>query len=531
MAALSHVIASLLVWGSVVAPLDEARAAGAAEIPLNDCISSDNGDPVLTGMTVTPFVDVTTEAKEVSFSLTVDDVGGPGPASGLRRVEVSFGEPLVDDFGDTYHVLHKDASGSWVGSVVVQPGSRSGPWQINGVFLTDRARNHRALWTEDLETARFPTAVAVTSTPDTTRPRIVDFRSTPGPVDTRRTSRLVTFTATVFDRVAGVAEVDLSGDMNGATITGKGYDGDFLTLSQVPGSPDTFRGSMRVRRWVGDGTWKVRSLSVRDKVDNFRFYSYNRLGELGFRRGLKIISRTDTRPPELTRFALRPSQVDVRTEDGRIVVRAHAVDTRSGVDRVTASVGRRYLDLALVSGTRRDGVWRGVLTLPRCTASAGQRRVNVDVADRARNDTYYRPSALAAHGWPDSVDVTAADHRRPQARIGWQVAPAGPVRVRFYETVSGVTPESATVRRVFGPRTERPTLGPAVPGTWACLKTSGAVASCASGRFTRARFTPDAPLLASRTYQMTLNPEFSLAVTDRSGNPFDRDEFWLQTTS
>ena len=52
-----------------------------------------------------------------------------------------------------------------------------------------------------------------------------------------------------------------------------------------------------------------------------------------------------------------------------------------------------------------------------------------------------------------------------------------------------------------------------------------------TGRFTRARFTTDAPLLASRTYQLTLNPEFSLAVTDRSGNPFDRDEFWLQTTS
>ena len=144
---------------------------------------------------------------------------------------------------------------------------------------------------------------------------------------------------------------------------------------------------------------------------------------------------------------------------------------------------------------------------------------------------YYPPLALAAGGWPTRLGVTAADHRRPRASlVDRQVNPAGPVKVRFSELVSGVTPESATVRRVFAPNSENPTFGPAIPGASVCRRTSGEVTDCESGRVARATFIPDDPLLASRTYQLTLNPEFSLAVTDRSGNPFDRAELWLYTT-
>ncbi len=38
------------------------------------------------------------------------------------------------------------------------------------------------------------------------------------------------------------------------------------------------------------------------------------------------------------------------------------------------------------------------------------------------------------------------------------------------------------------------------------------------------------PLLPSSTYVVTLNPEFSLAITDRAGNPFDRGQLWLDTS-
>ena len=530
MAALVQIISGVLVWGALVAPGPDVSAAGAA-VPLNDCVSSDNGDPVLTGLTVTPSVDVTGAAQEVVFSLTAEDLGGPGPASGLSGVEISFGEPLIDDPSDTFHELRQDATGAWVGSVVIERGSSPGPWRINHVALTDRARNNRFLRTAELQRAGFPTSVEVTSTPDTSRPRLVDFRSTSGPVDTRRASRLVTFTATVVDAVPGVAEVYLAGSMKGASISEKAYDGDFVDLSPVAGSPDTFRGSMRVRRWVGSGTWKIHRISTQDKVGNYRSYSYSRLTELGFRHQLKIVSGEDTRAPKLARLALRPGHVDVRSEDGRVVVVVRAVDNRAGVERVFAQVGPSNLVLERVAGTRRDGVWKGALTLKRCTSPAGVRRVNVYVVDASRNETYYGPSALAARGWPAAVDVMAADHRRPRANlVDWQVNPAGPVKVRFSELVSGISADSATVRRVFAPYSETPTFGPPVSGTWVCRKTSGAVTSCTSGWVATARYRLEDRLLASRTYQLTLNPEFTLAVTDRSGNPFDRAESWFETT-
>ena len=222
---------------------------------------------------------------------------------------------------------------------------------------------------------------------------------------------------------------------------------------------------MRVRRWVGSGTWKIDRVAMMDKVGNHRSYSYARLGELGFRRQLRIVSGVDTRAPALARLALSPGRVDVRTGDGQVVVTAHAVDDRSGVQQVFATVGRSHLELDRVSGTRRDGVWKGVLSLRRCTSNAGVRLVSVDVADGNGRWSSYGPRALTSHGWPSRVTVVARDHRRPQARLAdWRIDPAEPVRVRFSEIVSGITSESATVRRIFRPYSENPTLGHVVPG-------------------------------------------------------------------
>ncbi len=318
MAALAQIVAGILVWGALVAPGGDAVAGGSAAIPLNECVSSDNGDPVLTGLTLTPSVDVTDAAQEVAFSLTAEDLGGPGPASGVRGVEIAFfGEPLVEDPFDSIQVLHKDASGAWVGAKVVERGSSPGALRVHHVYLRDRAGNRRFVDTTELERAGFATSVEVVSTPDTTRPRLVAFRSTPGPVDTRWASRVVTFTATVVDAVPGVGELYLWGGMRGASISEKSYDGDYVGFSPVPGSPDTFRASMRVRRWVGSGTWKIDRVAMVDKVGNYRSYSYKRLGELGFRRQLAIVSGVDTGRPALARLALSPGRVDVRTQDGR----------------------------------------------------------------------------------------------------------------------------------------------------------------------------------------------------------------------
>jgi hypothetical protein len=44
-----------------------------------------------------------------------------------------------------------------------------------------------------------------------------------------------------------------------------------------------------------------------------------------------------------------------------------------------------------------------------------------------------------------------------------------------------------------------------------------------------ARFWPANPLAPGREYVVALNPQFSLDVTDLAGNPFDRDENYVET--
>ena len=73
--------------------------------------------------------------------------------------------------------------------------------------------------------------------------------------------------------------------------------------------------------------------------------------------------------------------------------------------------------------------------------------------------------------------------------------------------------------------------GPLDPGMRACTKGSGAATVCATGRVRNAIFTPSALFTARQRYDIELNPEHYLDVTDLAGNPFDRDTFGFLATS
>ena len=208
-------LAGVLVPGLVlVAPAPSAQAA-----PLNDCVDSDNGDPVLTSFTRTPAaVDVTEGRKRVFFSLEVEDLGGPGPASGVDMVWVGFGGTPSDE--DDFEVdpmpraeLTQNAAGTWVGSVVVPRWMRSGRVRL-GVFLGDKSENLRSVRPVDLAAAGFPNAVMVTSTPDTTAPKLTGLRITPRRVDTRVRPKTLTINATVLDRQSHVRWLRVQGNFD-----------------------------------------------------------------------------------------------------------------------------------------------------------------------------------------------------------------------------------------------------------------------------------------------------------------------------
>ena len=204
-----------------------------------------------------------------SLRLEVDDLGGPGPASGADTVWVGFGEtPNFDevDFIPTARLVG-NAAGAWVGSIVVPRRSRPGTVRL-GVFIADRDGNVRSVDAPDLAAAGFASRVTVVSTADRTPPRLGSLRVNPGAIDTRAAPGTVTVTATARDSQSGVRLI---------RVRGLGP----LRLTKVPGTRRTFSGTGHVGRWAGSGTRRVYEVWVEDRDGNIRRYGYRSLGKAG----------------------------------------------------------------------------------------------------------------------------------------------------------------------------------------------------------------------------------------------------------
>jgi hypothetical protein len=521
MKTLRRTISAAVSLALAVALLVLSQPGPATAAALNDCVNGDNGDPTLTSFSLWPSsVDVTKGGRQVHFSVTVSDLGGPGPASGTRSVRVAFGQHT--GFERTPFVtLEKKEVGVWVGSATVRRWSKAGTLAVQDVVIVDRAGNRRFVTGQQLGARGFPHAVSVTSTPDTTPPVLNAFTFTPHAVDTRTSTRRVIFTARVTDVQSHVRWVLVAGLMNGGPIGG-GSEFDLIWLTKIAGTAHRFRGHLRVHRWVGNGTWKMYGVVVQDRIGNFRFYGPRKLDALGFRHTLPVTSRTDTGFPHVASFTIRPTPIDIRTHDQQLTVRVHATDSLSGVGRVFVNLEPSLGDdgtllkvrLHRVSGTGRDGIWVGTATLARCAPVTSHLRGRLNVIDRAGN-------------WGGSTsrfNVEAVDHIAPSTDLGGldeptPVKPTGPLPVRFSEAVNGISTTSAPVREQLS----KGSHGPAVPGTWTCLTRGGATTNCATGNVRTAKFTPTNGFTLHHWYDIELNPEFSLDITDLAGNPFRRD--------
>ena len=108
------------------------------------------------------------------------------------------------------------------------------------------------------------------------------------------------------------------------------------------------------------------------------------------------------------------------------------------------------------------------------------------------------------------------------------MAPNGRVRITFGRAVNGISATSATVREWSLDFPAPP--GPVLAGRWTCRDADGIVTNCTTGRVRQAAFKPATVLHASREHVVVLNPEHSLEVTDRDGNPYDRDMLVFRVT-
>jgi len=509
---------------AVVAPGGSAWAS-----PLNDCAHSDNGDPVLTSVDLSPVtVDVTGGSARLTVTASAEDTGGPGPATGLRRFTVAVADPT-----DEYNVVRmsRTPSGDWVGSLTVRKWARAGTWDIAQVYMEDRLGqfaiyNRTGEEEKDLSLVAGVHAISVTSVVDRTPPELKSFDLSRTSLDTSR-HNFVKVSARIRDDQTGVA---VAGAWLVSPRGGRTRD---VLLHQVPGTAHEYRGRLSLGRWLPSGTWKVRGVVAANPGNRYAFFGYRALGRLGFSRDLQVISGRDPAAPTISLFR-SPDTVDVRVQDQRVAVTAQAHDLGSGVRKVTASFSGPHMepvevDLRLVSGTRRDGVWRGSTTIATCTAATAVWGSDVYVMDLAGRTSFYWSGEPTAEGWPGKLRVTGRPHvAPPRARVTQHVPPDGRVAVTFDRAVNGISATSATVRR-WSPDSPAPP-GPVLAGRWTCRDVDAAITSCATGRVRWAGFKPATALQAGRWHTVVLNPEHSLEVTDRGGNPYDRDMLLFQVT-
>jgi hypothetical protein len=517
------VLCAAVLTATLATVIQSVQLPAAHAAPLGDCWSSDNGDPVLTSVTLSQAkVDVTDAAHTVRVTADADDTGGPGPAVGLRQVDVHVVD-RANKFDNYHHVrMQRTKTGEWAGKLRVPRWSTPGIWRIATVDLTDQVGQQDSYGGEN---SRNLTAVPgihrvqVTSrVTDATPPVLSAFAIRPHAVDVRR-RHFVHVTARARDDETGVSQVWVA-------LFAPAESASAVTrLHKVAGTAHTWSGRLRIRRWVPAGTWKVYAVAMVNHTGRVRVVFYPALGRLGFDRDLRVLGTSrDTTAPELTSLRLAPAAVDVRTAGHTVTMTVHASDTGSGIRSMGAdfrapgvSTGAR---LTLVSGNRHSGVWRGTARFAPCPSLTGPWQLSVNIVDRTDNIANYLPTSLRHLGLPARVRVTARpDALRPRVHgVGSRVSLNGPLRLSFSEVVNGISADSATVA-AFKLNTDAG--GPQIAGQWRCRTGRGAPTNCATGRVRSASFRPDAPLQPTG-YFVALNPEHSLQITDMAGNPFDR---------
>lgn len=515
-----------LAFGGALVAVESAETASAAPLGPKKCISRDNGLPVIDDADFAPSsIDTTSGPKRVRLSVHAHDTGGPGRASGIAAFTVQVGRLSPGtahyiDQGKYVRLTRSSVAHTFTGSFTVPRGAGEGEWGLSGYVLRDHAGND--VFDDDAEddpiatrteSAILSAGLTVASAPDTEAPTVTSMSLSPKKVDTRKMSKVVRVTVATTDDMSGVAGVSVYAQ--------RGRHSRQATLKDH--GDGTFTGKLRIPRWQGTGTWKITNLTVVDRAGNrrpnFGANAPKELGEWTF----DVRSRNDARKPKLVGVKA-PKSLDVRRKSKVATFKVHLKDNRAGVARAELAFAERSVSLRRISGTGRNGVWKGRVRVDACAAVPARPWVMVTMHDRADNQR----EVLAKR-----VRVRSADHALADPRLSASsgVQPSGPVVVRFPEAVIGLTAQSAQIRERTGLSPLRPRYGNPIAGTWTCFNAAGTTVSCTKGKVRRASWAPAAgtALAPDTEHLVTLNPDGNLGVTDLAGNPYRRASLGLRT--
>lgn len=503
-----------------------ASTGAAGVVPLNDCWPADFGDPVLTGLSVTPTMvaDRRRGPLTLTFRATVVDSGGPGPASGIAEVYVWIGETPDAELGHGFP-LRPATDGSYAATLTSGTGPvfhdtfpGPGRWFIRAVTVSDRADNSKDWLRAELDAMGSPAGFTVAAAADRVAPRLERLTVTPLRVDTRGRTRSVRLLAHVRDSGAGVALVRarmrLSFEVRHR-----------MRLQRVRGTAVNgwWQGRWTLPRWHS-GTITVK-LDVVDYRANFRVYSAKRLRARGEPWRLQMTGGLDRWPPTVLAGSvlIRPAAVDVRARDGAVRITVGAADRGSGVaavdpwlERVGDGAGAAAPSprLRLAAGDPASGVWSGTLRLPRCTTLPGRYRLKLRVWDAA---------GQASLTTGPLVDVAAADHERPGIADLWPWLDnvTAPLVLEFSEDVLNVVEPDV----VIWDHPTSDTVGAiplaAVAGAWVCRDAANMAVDCAAGPIRNATFRPAQPWQTGNEYTLDMATPGTPGVRDLAGNPVE----------
>ena len=466
--AATALLAALGLSGTPTRPAVADDATPAA-VPVNDCWSTDNGLPAVTELHLgEDSVDTTTGPVTVPVTARAVDTGGPGPATGVTSIGVFVGVVAKPKIGGDNQIVRLTPSpdGTWTGLVTVpQWGVHEPVWRVHQLYVQDAAGNLRVMTLDQLVAAEMSPELSITSTRDIDEPGVADVTVSPRRVDVRRGARWVQLGVRAVNETSGVRAVTV-----GQTV-----------LHRVSGTTTDgwWRGRVRVHRFDHAGRYRL-TVRVTDAAGFLRVAWWGPLRDHGLPWYYDVRSMPDQRSPRVVTAGLARSAVDVRTGDGSVAVTVRATDRDSGVSTVRAVLRdrsgswRRSAVLSLRAGTRRDGIWRGALVLPRCQTVAGDYTLEIRVRDRA--------GQVRTRSGLGRLSVRAADHQAPGWTVSQEFESSRNLAVAFTEPVTGLTQDTLSLRRLSGDPA-------AVPGAWQCRDDAGAPADCATGPGARRRPT------------------------------------------
>jgi hypothetical protein len=271
-------------------PVTTPTAVSAAPEPPTTLIGSveDTGDPTLQDLRYSPgSVDARGGSRNVTFTVTARDTGGPGPASGITYGFVSLSSP--DFTRSAYTALEQRSAGTWVGTVSIPRWTHGGVWRVNTLGLGDGDDNYEYWSGSELAALGYPTTLTIGAHPDDTAPELTHLTVSPRSVGAHNGARTVTVTARGTDDRSGVASIVVSASKPGTRHR------SFTTLTRVRGATSTYRGRLVLPRRQANGAWRIDFVRLGDIIGNTTITSRAQLRAAGFRSAFQVAGPANAR--------------------------------------------------------------------------------------------------------------------------------------------------------------------------------------------------------------------------------------------